>query len=251
MLQRIEHGDVLELRLDHPPANALHPDLIALLATAVREARGEGARALVLSGREGMFSAGLDVPAFLERDRAGVRRAWSDFLSLLEALAASPVPSVAALTGHAPAGGCVIALFCDWRVQAAGNFLVGLNEVAVGIRVPLPIQAAARHVLGMRQAERLCTTAELLEVDEALRIGLVDEVVEAAEVVPTALAWCRRMLRLPTDALRKTRALARRDLVEPFAAMDEEQLELFLDEWHAAEAQEQLRALVARLRNKE
>ncbi len=247
MLQRIEHDDVLELRLDHPPANALHPELLPLLAAAIREAPRQGARALFLSGREGMFSAGLDVPAFLALDRAGVRRAWQDLHAVMQALATSAVPTAAALTGHAPAGGCVVALFCEWRVMAAGKYQIGLNEVALGVRIPETIFAGARHVLGARGAERICCGAEIMGVEEAHRIGLVDEVVAVEDVVPTTLTWCRRMAAMPPGALRGTRALARRELAAPFVDMRESDLEQFLDEWHAPETQTQLRALAARL----
>jgi len=247
MLKIIEHGDVCELRLDHPPANALTPELITALGEAARRAPKEGARALVLSGREGMFSAGLDVPHFLTLDLDGVRNAWRRFFDLMETLAGSPIPVAAALTGHSPAGGCVLALCCDWRVIAAGKYKIGLNEVQVGLRMPRPILAVARHVLGTRQAERLCTTATLVDVDEAYRIGLVDEVVPDSEVIPRAIAWARQMIALPPNALAKTRVLSRRDLMRTFEAMDEEQLELFMDEWFSEETQGAMKALVERL----
>ena len=136
MLQEIRHGEILELRLDRPPANALVPDLIRRLEESVRSASERDARALVLSGREGMFSAGLDVPHFVTLDRPAARQAWRGFFQLMEALVSSPVPTACAIGGHAPAGGCVLALCCEWRVMAEGKFKIGLNEVAVGVRVP-------------------------------------------------------------------------------------------------------------------
>ena len=164
----------------------------------------------------------------------------------MEALVSSPVPTACAIGGHAPAGGCVLALCCEWRVMAEGKFKIGLNEVAVGVRVPEPIWAAARHVLGTRQAQRLCTSAVLIETGEALRIGLVDELAPSAEVVERALAWARGQLALPPETLRRTRELCRKDLVAAFE-LDEADLERFLDEWFSAEAQAALRAVVERL----
>ncbi len=240
-------GSILELRLDRPPANALSPELLVALDDAVRTAPERGFRAIVLSGAEGMFSAGLDVPRFLELDRSEVQTAWESFFRLMATLAGSQIPLAAALTGHAPAGGCVLALCCDYRVFASGRYRIGLNEVQVGVRVPLPIFAAATHVVGRRQAERMATTAELFDDDEALRIGLVDAVVPIGDVVPTALEWAERMIALPPATLRKTRALCRRELMRSFRAVDEEQLELFLDEWFGDECQTALRTLVAKL----
>jgi len=247
MLEEIRHADVLELRLERPPANALSPELIATLERAVRTAPARGARGLVLSGRAGMFSAGLDVPIFLGLDRAGARAAWRGFLDLMQALVECPVPLACALTGHAPAGGCVLALCSHWRVLAHGPFKIGLNEVAVGVRVPEPIWAVARHAVGARAAERMCTTSELFEAEAALRLGLVDELAAPEEVVPRARRWIEGQLALPPATLRNTRALVRRELSESFAACDARGLEAFLDEWFGDEAQTALKAVVARL----
>jgi len=247
MIERIPHGPVLELRLARPPANALSPELLRALGEAVRGAPREGARALVLSGRAGLFSAGLDVPLFVGLERARVRDAWRDFFALLRALSGAPVPVAAALTGHAPAGGCVLALACHWRVLAQGAFKIGLNEVAVGVRVPGPIAALARHAVGARAAERLCTSAELIEAEAALRLGLVDELVPPDEVVARAVGWCEGQLLLPPTTLANTRALLRAELETAFARLDEAELERFLDEWFGAEAQAALAAVVAKL----
>ena len=250
MLQIQDHGGVREIRLDRPPANALSPDLLAELAQALLAAPEAGAGAVVLSGAEGMFSAGLDVPLFVELDRTEVTRAWQHLFDVMEALVGSPIPVVAALTGHAPAGGCVLALCCDWRILAEGKFKIGLNEVQVGVRMPKPILAVAQHVVGMRQAERMATTAVLMDGTEALRIGLVDEVVPVAEVVPTAVAWAERQLALPPATLRRTRQLARRDMLRELEKNDETELETFLDDWFSDEAQGALRALVEQLASK-
>jgi enoyl-CoA hydratase/carnithine racemase len=253
MIERIPHGpqgELLELRLERPPANALSPELIAALGEAVRGASAGGARALLLSGRPGLFSAGLDVPLFVQLERERLRAAWRGFFALMEALALSPLPVACALTGHAPAGGCVLALCCHWRVLAEGGFKIGLNEVAVGVRVPGPIWAAACHVLGARVAERVCTGAELFEPAAALALGLVDELAPPGEVVPRALDWARKQLALPPATLRNTRALCRAELGQAFERLDERELERFLEEWFAPEAQAALQAVVARLGKK-
>jgi enoyl-CoA hydratase/carnithine racemase len=246
MLQRHEHDGILELALDRPPANALSPDVLVELAEATRRAPTE-ARALVLSGRPGMYSAGLDVPAFLGLDRAATRSAWQALFALQRHLALAPIPVAAAITGHGPAGGCVLAFSCHHRVMAQGRFKIGLNEVAVGVRIPELVWACARHVLGTARAERMCTSGELVDPERALALGIVDELAPSEEVVPRALAWCRGQLALPPTALRQTRALARRELAAAFDAFDARALESFLDEWFSDECQTTLRAMVAKL----
>lgn len=248
MLVTIEHGAVLEIRLERPPANALVPELVLALREALAAAFAGRRGALVLSGAPGMFSAGLDVPRFLTLERRALGRAWRDFFALMHDLVSAPIPVAAAITGHAPAGGCVLALCCDWRILATGRSRIGLNEVQVGVRMPSPILAVARHVVGRRQAERMCTQATLFGPEDALRIGLVDALEAPGEVVPAALAWCQAMLALPPETLRRTRALARRELAKVLEHIEEESLEQFLDEWYSSESQAALTALVERLR---
>jgi enoyl-CoA hydratase/carnithine racemase len=133
MINRMIHGEVHELRLNRPPVNALSPDLLKFLADEIRRSSEQGARAVVLSGREGMFSAGLDVPILIELDRQELGHFLVTFFDAIEALAASAVPVAAAITGHCPAGGAVLSLCCDWRVMAEGDYTIGLNEVRIGI----------------------------------------------------------------------------------------------------------------------
>src|SRR5690606_5372216 len=137
MLEIVDHGGgVRELRLARPPVNALDPVLVADLRAAVERAESAGVRALVLSGGPRVFSGGLDVPALLALDRPAMEAFLADLLELLRALATSPVPVIAAVTGHSPAGGAVLAIQCDYRVMAEGDFRIGLNEVAVGLPLP-------------------------------------------------------------------------------------------------------------------
>ncbi|MGH8293230.1 MAG: enoyl-CoA hydratase/isomerase family protein [Gammaproteobacteria bacterium] len=247
MLMKIEHQDILELRLDHPPANALDPALVHALRQAIDTAPAARSRALVLSGAEGMFSAGLDVPALLKLDVSAMREFWREFIELLREIARSPLPIAAAMTGHSPAGGAVLAIFCDTRIAAQGEFKIGLNEVRVGLPVPSVIHAALKRLVGARQAERLCLHGLLISPEEALRIGLVDQVLPAGQVIPEALEWCHSLFELPPQAVAATRKLARADLVELFAKLGERSHEDLMNVWFSAETQTAMRAMLAQL----
>jgi Delta3-Delta2-enoyl-CoA isomerase len=251
MLDILPHdGGIHEIRMARAPVNALDGALVAALREAIVGAPANGARGIVLSGAEGMFSAGVDVPALLQRDRAGVTDFWNEFFALCGAIAASPVPTVAAITGHSPAGGAVISLFCDYRIMAHGMYKIGLNEVQVGLSVPEPIQFAMRRILGNYRAERLLVSGAMVDAEQAHAIGLVDELATVEQVVVRSVLWLGELLKLPPNAMLRTRAIARADLVavwgDTTALLDPG----FIDDFFAEETQAVLQALVARLKSK-
>jgi Delta3-Delta2-enoyl-CoA isomerase len=247
MILTTDHGAVRELRLNRPPANALSPELIVALKQAVESAPQDGARALVLSGSPGRFSAGLDVPLLLTMDRPAIASLWRELYALLRALALSPIPIAAAITGHATAGGTVLPIFCDHRVVAQGDWKLGLNEVQVGLPLPPVIFAGLKRLLGAHQAERLAVGGLLISPGEAFRIGLVDEVVPVDHVVSRAIEWSRSLLALPVDAMAVTRRRARADLFEIFRMPLDSELDESIANWWSPEAQTTLRVLVQRL----
>jgi enoyl-CoA hydratase/carnithine racemase len=128
-VKQIEHGDVRELRMNRPPVNAFTGEFLGQLRAAIERATQEEMKGIVLSGLSGRFSAGFDLPFLLSLDRTEIAKTWQELYGLIRTIAASPIPIVAAMTGHAIAGGTVIAMFCDRRVMAAGDYKIGLNEV--------------------------------------------------------------------------------------------------------------------------
>jgi len=247
MLKKIKHGSILEIRLERAPANALNPALVRELRLAIEAAPEAGARAIVLSGMPGMYSGGLDVPELMGLDKAAMGHFWQDFFRLLYSIALSPVPIAAAITGHSPAGGAVLAIFCDVRIAAQGNFKIGLNEVQVGLPVPRVILAALVRLVGERHAEHLAVHGLLVSPDEALRTGLVDTVVAQEEVIPAALEWCRTITALPSVAMQTTRNALRADFKVLFDTLGPATGEEMTRVWFSAETQSVLRALVDKL----
>jgi enoyl-CoA hydratase/carnithine racemase len=247
MLTKIEHGEILELRLARPPVNALNHALVQELHAALTGAPQQDKKALVLSGSEGMYSGGLDVPELLSYDRVTMSRFWRDFFELLRAIATSPIPVAAAITGHSPAGGAVLAIFCDYRVAAEGRFKIGLNEVQVGLPVPRVILAALVRLVGQRHAERLATRGLLISPEEALATGMVDQLAAPGEVVSTALGWCRETLALPPAAMGITRRSLRADFTALFDELSDSTREEMTGVWFSEEPQRVLKALVAQL----
>jgi enoyl-CoA hydratase/carnithine racemase len=250
MIEVVDHGEakrVRELRLARPPANAFDAALLEALARGVEDAQLAGAQAIVISGSPGMFTGGLDVPTLLTLDRAQIREFWSDFYDTLRVVASSEVPVAAAITGHSPAAGAVLVVFCDYRVMAEGSFKIGMNEVQVGLVPPFPLQYALKRLTGARAGDALLVAGALVGPTEALRLGLVDELAPVDRVVATAVAWAERTASLPREAMRETRRIARADLVAQFDELGDAALDDATARWFSDETQHALRALVARL----
>ncbi len=250
MLKLINHDHITEINLARPPVNALNLELLRTLHKAINDSVDQGTRGIVLSGAPGLFSAGVDVPELLQGDRAAVREYWQAFFALCGTLAQAPIPIVAAVTGHSPAGGAVLALFCDYRVMAEGPFRIGLNEVQVGLIVPEAIQLALRRVVGTYRAERLLVSGAMIDANEALACGLVDELTGVDQVSTRALHWLGELLALPSHAMLATRTLARADLAAAYADPAALPLDDFVEAFFHPETQVTLQQLVAKLKAK-
>jgi 3,2-trans-enoyl-CoA isomerase len=250
MLEIIDHGDVRELKLARKPANALNPELVASFTSALKEAPSQ-ANAVVVSGLPGMFCAGLDLPQLIDCNREELSRFWQSFLNLVKTIALMPVPTAFALSGHAPAGGIVMALYGDYRIMPRGKFKTGLNEVQVGLVIPSVMHQALARAVGPCVAERILVSGEMMGSDRALDIGLIDELADTPEdTVTRAIEWCEQRLSLPRQAMLKTRSLTRADLHALFEDSSELGVEKFVEIWFSDETTKTLRSVVDRLQKR-
>ena len=249
MLDIQDHaGGVRELRLARPPVNALNPGLVAALNSELAKAL-RGHRAVVLSGQSGMFSGGLDVRELSALTDVKVREFLLDFLALQERIACAAVPVIAAITGHSPAGGTVLAVFCDYRIMARGPYRIGLNEVQVGLTPGAIIYRSFERLLGPRLAADWAMRGVLADPETALAAGLVDELAEPAAVIERALAYARELLALPASAFSVTRTQVRADMVALFDLVQRTALvEQTMQLWSNAETRQRLLRLVDKSR---
>ena len=249
MLEILEHGNIRELRLARPPVNALNLELLRTLTAAVGAAQHDAA--LIISGQPGVFTAGLDVRALLELDHDAAMQVFIELWRVQRAIAISPVPVIFGLTGHSPAGGTVLAIHGDYRVMALGDFRLGLNEVQVGLLPGGPIHGAFRRLVG-GHATQLLSRGALVDPATALRVGLVDELCDASQVTARALEVAREYCALPRDPMLRTRALARKDLIDLFgnpghAMIQEREFgKMGADLFWVPETQERLRKMFAK-----
>lgn len=212
-LVRVEaKGDVALVTVDRPPANAMDLELLAAGADVVELLAAQEPGAVVLAGREGFFSAGLDLKLAPTLDAAGQREMAAGINRLFARWYSFPRPVVCAVTGHAIAGGLILALCGDHRVGATAGRM-GLTELKAGIPYPAVAMAVVRAELAPAVARRLVLRAELFEPPQALELGLVDELAAPADVVPRALAVAEEMAALPRFAYSAIKRQLRGDTI--------------------------------------
>jgi len=232
------------LSLDRPRANAFSPELVAELSSAL--AAQTSARAVVLtSAVPGMFSAGWDLRLLVDAERPAMEEFVAAYCELVRQVFVFGPPVVAALPGHAVAGGLIAVMGADERLAAEGKGKLGLSEVVLGVSVPQCLMEPFRHVVGARQMERLAATGENLGVDQARAIGLVDAVVPAEELLDRAVERARVLAGLSGAAYA---AIKRRSRAAAIARFDQARdHDPFLDFWFSEDARFRLKDMVARL----
>jgi len=198
-------GGVRLLTLDRPPANAIEETLLADLSAALQEVQANDAvRAMVITGAGRFFSAGLDLRA-QRGDDEFARMLLEQYRDAHVRLLALPKPTITMLNGHAIAGGLVLALACDYRLGLDADYRIGLNEVAIGAAFPKIAFETVRLRLDHAQASELLLRAEIYPASEALRLGVVHELLPAATFEETVLRRAARLAAYPKEAYAHTK----------------------------------------------
>jgi enoyl-CoA hydratase len=193
------HGDVAVVRIDRPPANALVPQLAEEGAAVMAQLREDEPGAVVLTGTGGVFSAGADLKLVPTLDADGQKAMVMGINRLATAWYGFPRPVVGAINGHAIAGGMVLAMCTDHRVGSTEGKL-GFTEVKAGVPYPAVAIGVVRAELEPRAVRDLVLSGRLVDPEEALRLGLVDELAEPGDVLDRALAVARERAALPAGA---------------------------------------------------
>ncbi|HEU4425705.1 MAG TPA: enoyl-CoA hydratase-related protein [Pilimelia sp.] len=200
---RLETGEGIgTIRLDRPPMNALNAQVQEeLRAAAAAAAADDEVRAVVVYGGEKVFAAGADIKEMADMSYAGMAARAPALSSAFDSIARIPKPVVAAVNGYALGGGCELALACDWRVVAEDAKL-GQPEIKLGVIPGAGGTQRLARLIGPARAKDLVFSGRMVDADEALRIGLADRVVPAAEVYDAAVALVRPYTQGPPQALR-------------------------------------------------
>lgn len=240
------HEHVLIAEFNRGVTNPIDLELVEELGALLQHAESDAdIHALVLaSANEKFFSIGLNIPHLYDLSQADFRHFYGAFNRLCIALFAFPKPTIAALTGHAVAGGCILALCCDYRFIADGRKLMGLNEIKLGVPVPWPAHCILRNLVGDAAARDLMYSGEFIESAQALKARLVDQVHPQDQVKAQAIAFAAALGGMSHSAFRAIK----HNRVQPVTALIRETLEekeaIFVEHWYSDFTREQLRTAI-------
>jgi enoyl-CoA hydratase len=237
------HGDVALVRIDRPPANAMDLELLAA-GNAVREQlEADPPGAVVLTGRDGFFSAGVDLklaptlgPDQQREMVAGINRLFAGWYAF-------PRPLVCAVNGHAIAGGLILALCGDHRVCSTEG-RVGLTELRAGIPYPAAAIVTVRRELSVQAARLLVLGAGLIDTQRALELGVVDEIATPDQVVDRAVEHAAGLAALPREAYTRVKQQLRGQAIEEMRRAVE--TDPMLDGWFGGESASAATAILSR-----
>src|SRR6185369_3009095 len=231
--------DVIELNLG--AANAINYDFLNYLNGKLEVLENSDKyRAAVITGYDRFFSAGLDLVRLFELDRSGMKTFMGNFKTTFMRLFTCRKPVVAAINGHALAGGCVLALACDYRIMGRGSSLIGLNEVKLGIGLPTMVVEFARTALPPQSFSHVLLMGEMFQPQKALTVHLIDELVEPTNVLRRSIEMASE-LAAGGDAFSQIKHDLRAPIVERLKSKDNS-VE-WLDLWFSVETREEVGAI--------
>lgn len=203
---------------------------------------------IITSEVANIFSAGLDILEMYDSKPDRIRQFWSALQDFWMKLYGSNKVYIAAINGHAPAGGCLMAICCDYRIMAKGNYKIGLNETLLGITAPFWFKDTLVNTIGHRQSELALQLGKLFSAEQALEINLIDEIAEPKDVVLRAqeqmAVWCK----IPEHARALTKSSMRQETISYLQTQKANDIEHFMNFVTKESIQKSLGAYLASLK---
>jgi len=211
MLEKTLTGGILTIRLAHGKASALDLELCNAAASAFEEAAADDdVGAVILTGTGSIFCAGVDLPRMISAGGDYVQMFVEALDAALRAVFVFPKPCVAALNGHAIAGGAILAFACDHRLMSGGR--IGVPEPLVGVPFPPLPMAIVRYAVPVPHLQPMVYFGKTMDAEAGKAMGIVDEVVSADELLVRAQIVAEQLMSIPRHTFR----LTKRQLREPY-----------------------------------
>ena len=240
-------GALVTARFDKARGNAIdEPFTQELLEVAKQLGSDPGVRGVLLaSAHPKLFSPGLDLVTLLEYDRPAMERFMRLFAEAVWALYALPKPVVAAVSGHAVAGGCILALTADYRVLRRGGVQLGLNEVKVGVPLPWSVALLLRASVPPGALTQVALLGRNFADDDALAVGLADQLADADGFEDFCRARLEEFADKDTASIAITKGYLREGVLREMRGREKEEMGAWLDRWFSESTRERIRNIVA------
>jgi enoyl-CoA hydratase/carnithine racemase len=243
------NGNIATVALDRGRSNAMNHQMVNELADTIKELeKNDAVGGVILTGKSGFFSSGVDLIEAYGYDEQQIKAFWVDFFKLQTTLISFKKPLIAAISGHSPAGGCVLAICCDYRIMAEGDYIIGLNEIPVGIVVPESIFKVYSFWIGKQKAYQYLMEGKLIKTIEAFKIGLIDEICNTENLEEHAKRQMDTYLKFNQVTWIQSKLNLRRELIDIVNSDQNETLDLMLKIWWAPETRAGLERMVQGLK---
>lgn len=243
-------GNVAFMRMNAGKANAFSPKMVEGLSRLLDELDRNEAPAVVMTGYDNYFSAGLDIPTLLGFDRDRMTDFIHGFADVMIRIFCHPKPVVAAINGHAVAGGCVLAIQCDYRIMAAGETRLGLSETQLGVGLPGLVIETMRCQFPCASFLPAAIEGRLFTPEEALKLGLVHETAPPKDLEARATRKANELASIPREAFIQVKEAIRRPAVEAYQRNRDSDARRWLDTWFSKEARKRLAQTAEQLATK-
>ncbi|XP_033921180.1 enoyl-CoA delta isomerase 1, mitochondrial [Melopsittacus undulatus] len=248
-----ESSGVATMKFKSPPVNSLSLDFLTEFCISLEKLENDRAcRGVVItSAIPKIFSSGLDITEMCGKSTEHYAEFWRAVQEIWLRLYSSNMVTLAVINGSSPAGGCLIALSCDYRIMAENpKYTIGLNEAQLGIVAPFWFKDTFVSVVGQRVAERSLQLGSLYPAPEALKFGIVDELVPEEKLQEKAAAVMAQWLALPDHARQITKSMMRKTVLDRLVAHREEDIKNFISFVSKESIQKSLRMYMEMLKKK-
>ena len=231
-VEHVKEKKYVIFRLNRAPVNSLNLDFLTELNIQLDkfEQSNDINGVILTSHIPHIFSAGLDIMEMYQIKSDRGRQFWNTLQDFWLKLYGSNKIYIAAINGHSPAGGCLTAMACDYRIMAKGPYKIGLNETQLGITAPFWFKENMVNTIGHRETEKALQLGLLYSVDEALRIHLIDEIAnDDKDLMDRAEKQLLQWSKIPTAARQLTKTMMRRDLINKLISQRESDTDTFID----------------------
>ena len=225
------------IKLNNKVTNAIGPKLVSELRAKLHEMSSDDEiRAIILtSANTKFFSIGLNIPELYEYSKEKFTQFYTAFNELCMEIYTYPKPTIAMINGHAIAGGCILALCCDYRFMPQERKLMGLNEIKLGVPVPYPALHILDNMIGSEHTKDFVYMGEFHPPESLLEIGIIDEIIPPDELFEYSLDRCQSLGKNPSLAFAKIKLDLRMPVIAQIKTEINSHILSFVDSWYSHE----------------